>query len=244
LSEWLPPDPSTFLGGRFYAALILTSLLLLSVFRRVRPSEILLFAAFSLLAIKSQRMIVWWGMVSAPLLCRWLLLWKPSLALPPRVRTSHHRLGQLMLGFWVLLFFAGWPTRHSPQLDSRGDYRGLDKDTPVETATFLLQHTRPGEPQRLFHRLEWGSYFMWRLWPSFQTFIDIRVWIFDDEHWNAVLSAGRAEPGWQDLLDRYQITWLALSLETQKPLIDAVLQDPRWVERHRDGLGVVFERRP
>jgi len=238
LAEWLPPDPATFLGGRFFLALGLTAAIAVWARRQLTLSDLVLISSFTLLAVRSQRMIVWWGLVIVPILAGWLVGLRPALRVTPKPQPLHTRLGYGMLVFWAAMFFAGFPGRQ-PDKDARGDYPGLDRDTPVAASSWIAGQVGG----RLFHRLEWGSYLMWRLWPAFPTFIDIRVWIFPDEVWNGYLSASRGEGEWQSLMDRYRIDYLLLSRETQQGLIDTATRSPAWQERYRDEQAVVFARR-
>lgn len=241
LDEWLPPRPETFLGGRFYLGLIGVGLLIWQVRRRVKLAELLLFGLFAFLAARSQRMIVWWGLVTAPLLVRWLSFWLESLhrtvtpSIPSRL---HSGLGYSMLVFWAVLGLASWPTLKSPQTDDRGDYYNLEIDTPIKVATWLMDMGRG----RMFCRFEWGSYFLWRLYPTYQPFIDIRIWIFPDALWSDYIAASRGEDGWEALMDKFQIDTMVLSLQTQEGLIKAATDHAQWHEVYHDDQAVVFRR--
>ena len=235
LDEWLPPRPDTFLGGRFYLGLIFSGALLWQVRQKVRLSELVLWGLFAVLAARSQRMIVWWGIVSAPVLVRWLQCWLQPPAPTPASRL-HTGLGYGMLVFWAVLGVASWPFLKQPQVDERGDYFNLETDTPVKVATWL-QNAGQG---RMFCRFEWGSYFLQRLYPGYQPWIDIRLWIYPDKLWNRYLAASRGEAGWEQLMEEYHIDTLVLSIQTQQGLIDAASLHADWAEAYHDDQAVVF----
>jgi len=239
LEEWLPVDPISFFGIRFYLALVVIFALALKVRRQVLLADWLLLAAFTLLAVRSQRMIIWWGIVSAPLFTRWVADQWPRWRAPLKPDTLHTKLGWAMLVFWLVMAYVGYPGKTTPSMDARGDYVGLDSKTPVAAVSYLAQAHQGG---RIFHRLEWGSYIMWRLWPNYRPFIDIRVWIQPKEAWEGYLEASQAESGWTALMEHYMIDTLLLSRETQAALIDAVTVDEHWHEEYRDPLAVVFRR--
>lgn len=241
LEEWLPPRLDTFMGGRFFVGLGLSAGVLWRTWKGVRRSELLLFLLYALLAAQSQRMIVWWGLVTAPLLVGWLASHAAQqrspapLSAPSRL---HILLGRGLLALWALLFWASSPSRQYAAVDMRGDYEGLEQDTPVKVATYLLQ--APGG--RMFCRFEWASYFLWRLWPSWQPYLDIRIWIFSDEIWRGYLEAGQGKPGWELLMERHRIDTLVLSPETQAGLIEAATAHADWHEVYRDEQAVVFRK--
>ena len=236
LVEWLPPDPTSFLGMRFLVLIALSVMIGVRARAHLRPSDILIFAALTVLGMRSRRMIVWWGLGMAPVVARWVAMQWPSWTRPPRIDRVHTLLGWAMVAFWVLIGGVGAVQKLGAGVDERGDYAGLEEETPVGAARFLA--TKPGG--RLFHRLEWGSYFMWRLWPGWRTFMDIRVWIYDDASWERYLTLSRAEGDWDGVLARYGITALALSKETQQPLIEAVRHAARWRLEYEDERAAVF----
>lgn len=246
LDEWLPPSPFSFLGGRFYLGLVLTGLLAIKLRRQVRLWQLLAWGLFAVLAIKSQRMIVWWGIVTTPVLVSWLNAYLRPPAPEPASRL-HTRMGYAMLLFWAFLTAASWPTLKQPQIDERGDYHNLEDDTPVKVATWLLDSaqltaTRPSAQGRMFCRFEWGSYFLDRLYPAYQPWIDIRLWMYPDPLWNRYLAASRGENGWEALMDEYRIDTLVLSPQTQQGLIDAASNHASWNEVYHDDQAVVFRR--
>lgn len=245
LEEWLPPRLDTFMGARFFVGLGVCTAVLWRSWPVVRRAELLLFLLYAVLAAQSQRMIVWWGLVTAPLLVGW---WAtrtlpqgqhtpPNTHLEPPPRL-HVLLGRMLLGLWTLLLLASAPTRQYAAVDTRGDYEGLEKDTPVKVATYLLKS--PGG--RMFCRFEWSSYFLWRLWPAWQPYLDIRIWIFSDEIWRGYLDAGQGKNGWEQLMEQHQLDTLVLSPETQAGLIQAATAHASWHEVYRDEQAVVFRK--
>jgi len=75
IEEWLPPSPSTLVGGAFVASVILTAGLALPNRRRISLREIFVLAAFLLPACFAVRMTVWWFLAAAPIAARWAAAW-------------------------------------------------------------------------------------------------------------------------------------------------------------------------
>ncbi len=236
LSEWLPPSPGTFLGARFFLAAIAVVALLAWKRHHLRACDVALFLAFFVLALGSQRMIAWWGLVVPPILGRGLAGEAPQVRMRPEPQQLHTGIGWVMILFWVVVWARTLPEVLDTRVGPTGDYAGLDDDTPARVATYLSSHGGG----RMFHRLEWGGYLAFRLWPTSQPFIDIRVWIFSDDVWDSYVSASRGEQGWEELMARYGIGTLVLCIGIQDGLIDAARQDGDWTETYSDDQAVVL----
>jgi len=79
-----------------------------------------------------------------------------------------------------------------------------------------------GENIRLFSMPEWGGYLIWRHYPEARVFIDGRVELFPVDFWNDYIRISSASPEWLDLLQSYKVSYLVLSKENHKELIQAV----------------------
>lgn len=257
IQEWLPPRLDTSLGIRFWGLLGLTSAVALARWRAVRTSDLLVFGVLALLAARSQRMIAWWALATAPLVVRWLAHPRaiaslassptsPAGATPPDPPSRLHVvLGRGLLVFWLVLLGLSVP---SAGLDERGVWTGWDRDTPVAVTRWLEERppaNRPdGKPPEtlIFCPFDWSSWISWRLFPAVRPLVDLHVWLYPPDLWDACLRAGRGEPGWQDLMDRYGIDLLVLDRRTQAGLVDAAALDPGWRRLYEDGQAVVFGR--
>lgn len=244
LDEWLAPTPWSFMGGRLYLALLVLAWVGWKARDHLRLGELLLVGIFGVLALGSVRMIVWFGLVATVVGLRWG--WANRQAHPaqppepdPGAAKLHTGLGVGVLALFVLLFVKAWPGSAEAK-GPDGDYPNLDPETPVKVATWLEAH--PGG--RTFSRFEWGSYFLWRLWPQTQPFLDIRLWQYDDALWQTYLETGQGRGAWEEVLIRHQLQTLVLSFETQSGLIQVVQQHPSWKETYRDEAAVVFVRGP
>ena len=242
LDEWLAPTPLSFMGGRLYLALLVLAWIGWKARAHLRLGELLLVGIYGVLALGSVRMIVWFGLVAAVVGLRWGWACRQANPPPPPVPDPgaarlHTGLGIGVLALFALLFVKSWPGDADAK-GPDGDYPNLDPETPVKVATWLEAH--PGG--RTFCRFEWGSYFLWRLWPQTQPFLDIRLWQYDDALWQTYLETGQGRGDWEAVLSRFQLQTLVLSVETQSGLIQAAQQNPAWKETYRDASAVVFTR--
>jgi hypothetical protein len=78
---------------------------------------------------------------------------------------------------------------------------------------------------------------VWALYPDYLSFVDGRTDLFDDEILGDYLKAWRADPGWEDVLETWDIR-LAL-LEPGAPLVDE-LRDKGWLQLYADEQAVVL----
>jgi tetratricopeptide (TPR) repeat protein len=117
----------------------------------------------------------------------------------------------------------------------------MDQDIlPMKAAAFIEDNRLPGN---LFHPYEWGGYIIWRLHPSYGSFIDGRAIGPMDEH-REVLSAG---PRWREVLDSRGVNtvlyWPLLPYEGRvPPVVLALMGDEGWRPAYWDLQSLVFVR--
>jgi hypothetical protein len=232
LEEWSKPvwwRPSEFSFLLFGAALVL-----LWRWRKVRPVDWMLFAAFAAVALSGQRNILFIGLV-APILIVTYFPWKPTVP------------GWIPLTAWIagVLVALGWSTSSAFQL------RAAEWKLPSGGADFLLSRRLPGP---IFNTYEFGGYLIWRLWPEQRVFIDGRALsesVFKDYLrilYNHDESGG---PSAEQLLDRYDIQTIVMNtIECNEGLIYKLapsLADPRqteWKLVYSDATAIVLTRHP
>jgi hypothetical protein len=111
--------------------------------------------------------------------------------------------------------------------------------TPVAVAEYIAAHPTGG---RLFNDTDWSAYFSWRLAPDTRVFVDNRFELHPAEVWTEYLTISRGHVTWQERLDRYGVTRLALSPHTQAGLVSAVRASPDWKLVYQDRQALVFDR--
>ena len=106
---------------------------------------------------------------------------------------------------------------------------------PVEAVEYLRQARPPG---RLFNSYNWGAYLLWAL-PEYPVFVDGRTDLYNDEIIGEWLQAVRAEDGWREVLDRWDVHLVLL--EPATPLVYRLEVDG-WQRLYADDVAVVYAR--
>lgn len=99
-----------------------------------------------------------------------------------------------------------------------------------------IRETRP--PGRLFNAYNWGAYLLWAL-PEYPVFVDGRTDLYDDEIISQWFLVVRTEPGWEAVLDEWDVRLVLV--ERYLPLGDALAQ-AGWERVFEDDLAAVFIR--
>jgi len=167
---------------------------------------------------------------------RWLV-WATELA--RRVETTDTRVGHG--GLWRLAALAALvalllnggaiPGAHAktPALAVHYDARAF----PVAAVARLRTTGLP--PGRGFNPYEWGGY-LDDVLPQYHVFIDSRSDVYGPQFLRDYLTISDAAPGWQRLLDHYQIAWALLP--TGWALTQLLARTPPWRCQPADAQGV------
>lgn len=170
-------------------------------YRRSRPVEWLLLAVFALSGLMAMRNIFLIGLWGAILIATYLPKWESAgrnfwgwaLAAVLAAVSAYFLsfifsvlMVSLMLAVVAMLTFRRWPiaaegllvllllagTYYQAAHRFGFQFRGADWKFPTEAADFILKHHLKG---RIFNTYGQGGYFLWRLWPEQQVFLDGRA---------------------------------------------------------------------
>jgi hypothetical protein len=238
--EWAPPTVDTLGGGLFFAALLLTAVILALSPRRPTFYQLFGFLGMAVLAVVTSRGIIWFGLVIAPLVA------EHSTAILDRLRgnrkfpaTSHGRpvINWLFLG--IILTFAlitlPWFKEQLPMPQAKAGL--ISGETPVQATEYILE-TRP--PGNIFHAMSFGSYLIWAAQPEYRVFVDGRIELYSQEVWGDYLEISNAVGDWEAQLDGYGVHTLMLSWSEQPNLVAAVLASNGWQLVFEDNAALVF----
>jgi hypothetical protein len=250
-AEWQLPDPKAGLGRTFYIVLMLAILKLAMARPAIALTELLVFLAFTWLAASGVRYVVWFGLVSAPILAGALIRFPWDDLACWRDRFAGHAVGQRLLygdgsgypGFRrltiaalvvslsiLLILFLFYPN----------DDLWLTPYTGKPAAEFMEQ---AGVEGRLFNELGRGSYLIWRLGQDQPVFIDPRFELYSLEHFQDYLALSKAEPEVDTLLAKYDFELLLLDRQSQAPLIELVDGRPNdWKRIYEDDYTLLYHR--
>lgn len=208
---------------------------------RVRWPDILVVVSFAHLGLSQLRHLSVFSVAAAPLLAHF-----GSDVLGDRFRGSDALMrrpsGRLLPVFhWVVLLgsFLLLGTIAQPYLTNE-TLRFIERrDYPSAASEFLV---RGDFGTKVFAEYRWGGYVLWKLNPTFQTFIDGRAdTVFSEENFAAYLDIYSLAPGWEQKLDRSG-TDIVL-LEPESRLASALTESAFWRPVYRDEVAVAFVRR-
>jgi hypothetical protein len=155
LREWHAPALTSL---SWFSVLLVGAAIAMAIsWRRVRISDWILFAAFSILALSAERNVIFIALISPIAIASYL----------PRVRLRvPHAAGYAMAAAIALL--AG-------QRIADGRAFQLQVNSwkfPDGSIRFLKAHNVSAP---MFNIYEWGGYLMWAAWPQEKTFVDGRA---------------------------------------------------------------------
>jgi hypothetical protein len=115
------------------------------------------------------------------------------------------------------------------------DYRFSDKKFPVAAVEFLKKERITGN---MFNNDEFGDYMIFAAWPTYRVFMDGRSDMYGEKFGSAYLRAANAMPGWKDVFEGYNITWVLF--DTESPLSAALQEQRDWQAIYSDRVATIF----
>ena len=163
---------------------------------------------------------------------------EPVAAVPSRLFSRWTAMGALIVG--ALAVFGGTTLSFS---FSQLEYGiGLTEHKfSFAAAEFMRKNPIPG---KMFNFFDIGGFLDWQIYPQALTFIDGRT--YNQEVFMEHQSVTGATPGWEDILRKYNITYIVLkSVDSSGmilPVIIPLSNNPDWSLVFADGLFVIFVR--
>ena len=254
IEEWASPDFHDISQQPFLVLLFATLAALGLSGRRVDASDLLLVIWFPVLALVARRNYGPFAVTALPVLARYLWLafqswgeqssqtelfqaWADLRArikklnarqAPPAVRkmTNLALVGLLGLVSYGKLWGANSPVIVDPLMASRYPLGALD---------WIRQNHPAG---RMLSEYKWGGYFAFAL-RDYPVFVDGRTDLFGDEILEQWLKVVRADPGWQDVLTRWNVNLVLIDPAT--PLAN-MLPLTGWKLLYRDAYSLLYGR--
>lgn len=236
VQEYQPPSLGDPVAFPFFVLLGVVVALMVWRWRDADPVEVFLVGGGAFFALQFTRSIPFFAVLAAPVVARLLTLVlderreRPSVGERARRADPALLLTAVVLGVAVVAISA---VRLSP---ARVDER-LQAEFPVGATAWLVDERPEGE---LFNTFDWGGYLMWEA-PEYRVSIDGRTDVYDD-YLLTYDSTIRAEPGWQDELDRERVS--TVLLERGLPLVEALRNEPGWQVAYEDAVAIGFTRNP
>ncbi len=256
IQEFLSPN---FHGAaeKFFAALLLLSLLALAVNRsRLRPSHLLVILFSVYTGLYAARNIpiacILLVLTTTPLLAGAVERASAAEELAPRaralflrwknfaVRMSDMELGLrghiLPLAAVALTFVVclnGGRLGAKPLMQAHFD----GKRFPVAAADFLAPHDIRSQ---VFNPDYWGGYLIYRLGPDYKVFMDDRHDFYGEPFVRDYIKVKNIQPGWQEVLDKNRVNWVLIPPEWA--LANALKELPQWRAIYDDHRAILFAR--
>ncbi len=225
IDEWRPLWEHAPAGPVFAVVVLALLVAVARQPRRLRPGQIASLVAFTGLAAWSGRNLLWWSLVVPPIAA--MFAPQGGERREPSARAT--AVVAVALGSLVAVGLMRVVTI-TPEAS-------LLADAPTGLAGALADATEPGD--RVFASWSGGWYEL--VVPDVLQFTDARVELFPDEVWGEYFTVVNAEPGWQGVLDRWEVDVLVVDAERHEVLLAAAQSSP-WSPAFQDGDGVVFER--
>jgi hypothetical protein len=227
IDEWRPliaqfPAWLLFLGVCVGATVVV----LLHAARRPTLEEGLTLLVFTALAIWSGRNLIWWMLSVPPVIGGLLHGWSPS--------GTISRVGiALVLTVVTLLLALGVGRIVTLRPSER-----LLAEAPAGVTSALK--TVVPEGSRVYDG-RWGSWFELAV-PGDPVFVDSRAEVFPDAIWDDYFVVSKARPGWQDVLDRWDVDVVVAARDHDAALVEEIGRDPGWRPAYLDEAGAIFVR--
>ena len=241
IQEWQSPTPKGIANTAFYLSILIFIVVLAYSKYRLTITEIILFCGFVWLAWSGQRYVVWYGIVTMPILARLIK------DLPIKTPAFVPQKNWLNLALAVLIFVPTlavqpWFVERIPLPETywqqvlRGSPAGpfIGIETPVAAAEYLKSH--PGG--NLFNEMGYGSYLIWAV-PNQGDFIDPRVELFPYEQWMEYIDVNTGA-NYTEILTKYGVDRILLDKKLQPDLASAMAKDKLWELEYDDQYSQVW----
>jgi hypothetical protein len=245
-TEWKPTIMKDFTGYCYIISMVISGIILKYSKRRITVTEAILLLAFLFAGFKSTRMVIWWGIVSAPILA---VHFCSIDAVRERISRgkgqgakSESECPPLNIIIFILLViiaisFLPWIRPYHPIKKFRAFIN--PKTNPVEIVNYIEREKLKGN---MYNDINWGSYIIWRLWPEYKVFADNRLHLVPGKIWKDYSDVEYGLANWEKILDKYKISFVVLSKKDNKRTIEFIKDSPGWKEVYEDDAGAVFVR--
>jgi len=234
IAEWVPP-----IFQKQILILLLTVISLFSIPYFYWPLMVL----FAFLSLKARRHLPFFFFGFFLLFFRSK---KPMVQLQSWLKKKSLRKDLAILTSW-LVFFYGLFLRVPQTIKINSSWQNYCQASivgyPCQAVEFLKK--QPGS-ENLFNRYEWGGFLIWQL-PDKKVFVDGRMPAWptssDKSPYTIYLETLQTQPGWQQILDKYDIKWILISPGTFMDLkLAPKPEEFDWQEAYRDKISVVYKR--
>lgn len=241
IMEWQSPSTNGIANTVFYISILL--LLAVTIYSKYKPAptDMLLVIGFLWLAWSGQRYVIWYGIVTMPVLIKALHELPVKVATFPAQRNLLNTMIVLVLAIPVILvqpwFVEKFPLPKSYWTQVLRDSPAgalIGIETPVEAVEYLKLHPAG----KLFNEMGYGSYLIWAL-PEQGVFIDPRVELYPYEQWQDYIRITNGVR-YNALLRQYGASRILLDKKLQPELASILPDDPLWQLEYEDDRAQIW----
>ncbi|MFH2012295.1 MAG: hypothetical protein ABIJ37_06310 [Pseudomonadota bacterium] len=245
-TEWQPTAMNSFVGYGIVVSIVISSIILKYSRRRITVTEAILLLTFLLAGFKAVRMVLWWGIVSAPILATHFCSIESvakRISRQKKGESSESECLPLNVIFLVIMLiafisFLPWLRPYHPIKKMRSLIN--PQTEPVEIVNYIERERPKGN---MYNDLNWGSYFIWRLWPQYKVFADNRIHLVPEKIWKDYTDVHYGLANWANILDKYKISFVVLSKKDNKRTIEFIGTHQGWMKVYEDEVGTIFIRK-
>ncbi|NJD60133.1 MAG: hypothetical protein C3F13_05265 [Anaerolineales bacterium] len=243
IEEWQSPTPQGLANIFFFLSILIFIIVLAFSKYRLSITEIILFVGFLWLAWSGQRYVIWYGIISMPILAQ-LIKDLPIRTPAFQPQKNWLNLALVLVIFIPTLLVQPWfverlplPGRYWEQV-LRGSSAGplIGVETPVAAAEYLKSH--PGG--HLFNEMGYGSYLIWAV-PDQGNFIDPRVELFPYNQWMDYIDVNNAV-NYDQILQAYGVDRILLDKKLHPKLASALSTDQAWSLEYEDRFAQLWTK--
>ncbi|MCL4465420.1 MAG: hypothetical protein M1389_05220 [Chloroflexi bacterium] len=194
----------------------------------------LVVLVFTVMALQSQRQVIFFALATAPVLGLRLKEWGISLAVD--VEGRGRLFGVVNLGLLVIVPVFGACVVATSQY-SQVRWTPSAATYPAGGVAYLREHHLAGN---LFNTYGWGGYLIYELYPEYRVFIDGRSDFYGDALLEEYALVANVKPQWREVLDKYQVA--TVLIEKNSPLAVLLASQSDWREVYEGGVEQIFVR--
>ena len=246
--EWQSPTPNGIANIVFYVSVLI--FLVVFWYTRTPPhiEDVFLVAGFLWLAWSGMRYVVWFSIISMPVLAESVILLLGESA-HSVTRVGRRNLLNVVIALCVILpvvLVQPWLVERLQlplaekywELVYVGNETGplISVSTPIQAARYIESHP----DKKMYNEMGYGSYFIWAI-PEVGVFVDPRVELYPYEQWQDyrdIMNGVRNNA----LLNKYGVERIVLDVEIQENLAESLASDPLWELVYDDGQTEIWDR--
>jgi hypothetical protein len=234
----------------YVALLAVIGITVIGVRPRLRTTDMLLLGVWGCFSLQSVRNVPLFALVATPILAesltvwvrsagdaKWARWWQRTSASTKTVNdTADGAVWVALLALTVGLFVGAPRLTGGPPLLRTGI---LAERFPVRAVQYLEMHPEARPRGEVFNWYLWGGYILW-VWPHRKVFVDGRNDFYGPALIEEYLSVADVKPGWEKVIEKYNVGWTLLPTEHSLNAVLALREDWRLV--YRDEVATVYRR--